>query len=90
MKKQRLLYLFSATPNVFSGISSHTFIEPVKGFRPEITLEGHNCPFGCVHDAIVEGWQIIKFPVQEFPIEDKEIDQLGYEFILQKIEEIVE
>ena len=88
MQKQRLLYLFAATPNIFSNITAHNLVEPVSGFRPEISILGHDCPFDCVHDAMIDGWHIIKFPVQEHPIEDHEIDQLGYEFVLQKLETV--
>ena len=39
-----------------------------------------------VHEAIMDGWEVIHFPDQQAPFDDREIDVLGYEFILQKKE----
>ncbi len=45
-------------------------------------------PYATVHDAILDGWQVISFPQQRVPFDDREIDVLGYEFILQKMQEV--
>lgn len=84
--RQRLLYLHARTPNVFSDILALTLIEPTPGFRPEITAEVPEWPYKTVHEAIVDGWQVVQFPHLQAPFDDREIDVVGYEFILQKME----
>ncbi len=84
--RQRLLYLHATTPNVFSKILAYNLIEPVTGFRTEIKAETPDWPYDTVHDAVVDGWQVIQFPHSQAPFDDKDLDVIGYEFILQKIE----
>ena len=84
--KQRLLYLHSRTPNVFSKIIALNLIEPIKGADTEIVAETPNWPYETVHDAVIDGWQIVQFPHLQAPFDDYEMDVLGYEFILQKME----
>ena len=84
--RQRLLYLHALTPNVFSDILALTQIEPTAGFRVEITAAELDWPYNTVHDAIVDGWQIVQFPDLQAPFDDRELDVVGYEFILQKME----
>jgi hypothetical protein len=85
--KQRLLYLHADSPSIKSGIIAMALHEPVKGHQIELKLE-KDWPYGCVHDAIVDGWRVIHFPDQRAPFDDGEIDVLGYEFILEKWEEV--
>jgi hypothetical protein len=84
--KQRLLYLHARTPNVFSDLIGYTPIEPVPGYRAEITAAEQAWPYRSVHEAICDSWQVVHFPNQLAPFDDREIDIVGYEFILQKIE----
>jgi hypothetical protein len=84
--RQRLLYLHARTPSVFSGILGMTLIEPVAGFKVELSAEEPKWPFKTVHEAIVAGWQIVQFPLQQAPFDDRDLDLVGYEFILQKME----
>ena len=84
--RQRLLYLQARTPSVLSTIIGLTIIEPVKGFAPAISAEAPEWPYGTVHDAVVDGWQIVQFPHQQAPIADSDLEMVGYEFILQKME----
>jgi hypothetical protein len=44
-------------------------------------------PYRTVHDAIVDGWRVVQFPSQEAPIGDRELNIVGYQFILEKMEE---
>ena len=37
-------------------------------------------------EAIVDGWQVVQFPHQQAPIADRDLEMVGYEFILQKME----
>ncbi len=84
--RQRLLYLHARTPSVLSEILSLTQIEPVKGFSVEISAAEPDWPYNTVHDAVVDGWQIAQFPQHQAPFDDSELDMVGYEFILQKME----
>ena len=84
--RQRLLYLHARTPSVFSEILGLTLIEPVAGFKTEISAEEPQWPYQTVHDALVEGWQIVQFPHLQAPFDDRDLDVIGYEFILQKME----
>ena len=86
--RQRLLYLHARTPSVYSGILALNQIEPVAGHAPEISAEEQKWPYETVHDAVVDGWQIVQFPNQQAPYDDVDLDVVGYEFILQKIEVI--
>jgi hypothetical protein len=84
--RQRLLYLHARTPSVFSEILGLTLIEPVADFRVELSAEEPQWPYKTVHDALVEGWQIVQFPHLQAPFDDRDLDVIGYEFILQKME----
>ncbi|MCY3714370.1 MAG: hypothetical protein OXH02_13870 [Gemmatimonadetes bacterium] len=86
--RQRLLYLHARTPSVFSEILGYTPVEPVKDYRAEITADVPDWPYNTVHDALVDGWQIVQFPHLQAPIDDRDLDVVGYEFILQKLEEV--
>ena len=86
--RQRLLYLHARTPNVFSEILGYTLIEPTKGYKAEITANIPDWPYQTVHGALVDGWQIVQFPQLQAPIDDTDLDVVGYEFILQKLKDI--
>lgn len=83
--RQRLLYLQAATASIRSQVIGMALHEPVPGSVTEITAEAA-WPYATVHDAILDGWQVVHFPQQRVPFDDREIDVLGYEFILQQIE----
>ena len=86
--RQRLLYLHARTPSVYSGVLGMTQIEPVAGHKVEITAQEPEFAYETVHEALVDGWQIVQFPHQQAPYDDGDLDLVGYEFILQKIEVI--
>ena len=88
--RQRLLYLHARTPSVFSSILGYTPIEPIQGFQPEISAEEAEWPYQTVHEAIVDGWQVVQFPHLQAPFDDTDLDVVGYEFILQKLEVVDE
>jgi hypothetical protein len=83
--RQRLLYLHAVTPSIRSQVMGMALHEPVPGSITQITSE-QEWPYNTVHDAIVDGWQVLQCPEQRVPFDDREIDVLGYEFILQKLE----
>ena len=90
MKRQRLLYLQARTPSVYSKIIGLTQIEPILDHRAEISAEEMDWPYETVHDALVDGWQIVQFPHHQAPVDDRDLEMVGYEFILQKMEVVSE
>ena len=84
--RQWLLYLHAATPGIRSQVIGMALHEPVEGSVTEIVTAEQEWPYNTVHDAILDGWQVIHFPDQRTEFDDREIDILGYEFILQKLE----
>ncbi len=84
--RQRLLYLHAASPSIRSSVLAMALHEPVPGSITEIDPRGADFPYETVHGAILDGWHVVQFPDQRSPYDDVEIDILGYEFILQKLE----
>lgn len=87
-KKQRLLYLHAASPSIRSEVIAMAIHEPVEGSITEIgPISEDEWKYSTVHAAVVDGWKIISFPDQRAPFDDREIDIIGYEFILQTMVE---
>ena len=85
--RQRLLYLHANTPSIHSNLVAAAIHEPVAGAVTEIDPQAPELPYRNVHDAILEGWRVVHFPQQRAPFDDREIDVMGHEFILEKLEE---
>ncbi|MBM3279878.1 MAG: hypothetical protein FJY95_17625 [Candidatus Handelsmanbacteria bacterium] len=85
--RQRLLYLHAGSPSIYAPLVGVALHEPVAGARTQIDPLAPDLPYGCVHDALCEGWRVVHFPLQTAPFEDREIDIMGYEFILERMEE---
>ncbi len=85
--RQRLLYLHANTPSIHANLVAAAIHEPVAGAVTEIDPQAPELPYRNVHDAIVHGWRVVHFPQQRAPFEDREIDLIGHEFILEKLEE---
>ena len=80
--RQRLLYLHTREPSVTSqviGWAEHPGEDP-GGLPPQQ-------PYPTVLAALADGWRAIHFPQQLAPFDDREVDIVGYEFILEKMEE---
>ena len=88
--RQRLLYMHAQTPSILSPVLEMTIYEPVAGFKLELTADEPAYPYATVHAAVVDGWQIVQFPLHQAVYDDDEIDMVGYEFILQKMEVVEE
>lgn len=84
--RQRLLYLHAGSPSIYSDVVAAAMHEPVAGSMTEIDPMSLELPYETVHDAIVDGWRVIHFPNQQAFFDDREIDVIGYEFILEKLE----
>jgi hypothetical protein len=86
--RQRLLYLHTRAPSITASIIGMAQHEPVTGGSDTLHTRA-SWPYETVHDALVDGWQIIHFPNLMAPYDDRELSYVGYEFILQKLEEVV-
>ena len=84
--RQRLLYLHASQPSIRSPLYGCALHEPRPGSLTEIDPLAPEPPYNCVHDALLDGWRVIHFPDQRAPFDDREIDIVGYEFILEKME----
>ncbi len=85
--RQRLLYLHARAPTVTAPIIGMAEHEPIAGAKDTIRTRT-NWPYNTVQEAMIDGWQVIHFPQQMAPFDDRELDYAGYEFVLQKIEEV--
>ena len=86
--RQRLLYLHTKAPSVYSPVIGMAQHEPVAGQKDTLRTRP-DWPYETVHDALVDGWQVIHFPNLLAPYDDRELDYVGFEFILQKMEVVV-
>ena len=84
--RQRLLYLHADTPSIYADLVAAAIHEPVAGAVTGIDPQAPELPYRNVHDAIVEGWRVVHFPQQRAPFDDREIDLMGHEFVLEKLE----
>jgi hypothetical protein len=86
--RQRLLYLHTKAPSIYAPVIGMAQHEPVAGQKD--TLRTRTAwPYETVHAAIVDGWQVIHFPNLLAPFDDRELDYVGFEFILQKMEVMI-
>ena len=60
--------------------------EPVRGHITQIDPLAEEIAYNSVFEAMLDGWRVIHFPDQRAPFDDREIDIVGYEFILEKLE----
>ena len=85
--RQRLLYLHSKAPSFYAAVIGMAQHEPLGGHKDRLRTR-EDWPYQTVHEALVDGWQIVHFPNLLAPYDDRELDYVGFEFILQKIEEV--
>jgi len=84
--RQRVLYLNAVLPSMRAEVISGALHEPVDGPGPQIDPLAPELPYDTVFAAVRDGWRVVQFPDQRAPFDDREIDVLGYEFILEKLE----
>ena len=84
--RQRLLYLHASSPSVRSPVIASAIHEPVAGSVTQIDPLAPTIPYESVFAAIMDGWRVVHFPDQRAPFDDRELDIVGYEFILEKME----
>ena len=81
--RQCLLYLHANEPSIHAKVVAMAEHEP-KPHARDLVGQRADWPYATVHDAILDGWQVIHFPNQLAPFDDREVDIVGYEFICQK------
>ena len=82
--KQMVLYLYSKSTNMRSGIASWALYDPMEPDEPK--LASQDLPYASVIDAVKDGWRIVQFPITKLHhFSDADNDYLGYEFILEKL-----
>ena len=81
---QMVLYLYSKSTNMRSGIASWASYDPMEPDEPK--LASQDLPYASVIDAVKDGWRIVQFPITKlYHFSDADNDYLGYEFILEKL-----
>lgn len=85
--KQRLLYLSALSTDPKSPTISLALHEPVEGTIVEIDPMSDGLEYDSVHAAICDGWRVVHFPDQRGNLSDSGVDVLGFQFILEKMEQ---
>jgi len=83
--RQRLLYLHAREPVVTAAVIAMAEHDPASSAPPPGPVR-EDWPYDTVLDAMRDGWQVVHFPQQMAPFDDRETDIAGFEFILQKWE----
>ncbi|MBT3342097.1 MAG: hypothetical protein HN712_15730 [Gemmatimonadetes bacterium] len=82
--RQLVLYLYSKSTNMRSGLASWMLYDATKPQEP--TLPSQEAPYDSVLDAVADGWRIVQFPdAKLYSYQGVDNDYLGYEFILEKM-----
>ena len=88
--KQRLLYLSALSTDPKSPTISEALHEPVTGTSVEIDPMSDGLEYDSVHAARCDGWRVVRFPDQRANLSDSDVDVLGFQFILAKMEQFDE
>jgi hypothetical protein len=81
--RQQVLYLYSKSTNMRSGIAGWVLYDPTTPAEP--TLPSQDPPYGSVIEAMADGWRVVQFPdPRAYRYEGVDNDYLGFEFILEK------
>ncbi len=86
--RQRLLYLHVREPSVYAEVIGMAEHGPGPAGRDRLRTRA-DWPYNNVHEAISDGWFVVRFPEIRVPYDDYEVDYLGFEFVLQKVEEVI-
>lgn len=82
-KPQRLLYLQATNTSVTSSVEGMSIVDS-DGVHNG-TDEPDDWPYQTVHEAMLDGWRIVKFPEMTLMlVGENETYGLGCEFILEK------
>jgi len=91
--KQSLLYVYSRSNSVTGSALSLSMVECGKEYpgksdacnkdRNGLDADG-NFIYNSAHEAMADGWRVIKFPEMSLAMDDQNNYGLGYEFILER------
>ena len=84
--RQRLMYMHLTSLNPTSACISCSIFELDGQHRPAISANAE-IPSQNVLEALADGWLVLQAPDPRLPFDDHELDILGYQFILQKMED---
>ena len=84
--KQRILYLSAESTDPKSPTLSQALHEPLNDDIVEIDPTSEGLDYKTVHEAVVDGWRIVHFPDQRSSNPNSEEEIIGFQFILEKIE----
>ena len=86
--KQKLLYLQAESVSIRSAVIAMALHLPVPDTVTQIEPTGVDFPYATVHEAVIDGWRVVSFPSpKESATTDDDLTILGYEFILEQMEE---
>ncbi|MEO2003975.1 MAG: hypothetical protein ABGY41_07725 [Candidatus Poribacteria bacterium] len=82
--RQSVLYLYSKSTNMRSGIASWALFDPTAPHEPKLPED--EPPYASVVAAMADGWRVVQFPTPTL-YEYTELDNryLGYEFVLERL-----
>ena len=82
--RQLVLYLYSKSTNMRSGVASWMLYDATKPQEP--TLPQDTPPYESVLAALADGWRVVQFPdAKLYAYQGVDNDYLGFEFILEKM-----
>ena len=81
-RKQSLLYVYSGDNSVFGQALSIFLIE--DGKDREGRDQNGNFIYNNAHEAMQDGWRVIKFPEVSLLMQDQNTYGLGCEFVLER------
>lgn len=86
--RQKILILYSATPDLHSGIGAWAIYDGT-GKEHHTTGDSTEPPYRSVLAAMQDGWRVIQFPQQfpAYPGMELNTSYLRFEYILEKMEE---
>lgn len=90
MQRQKILILYSRTPDLYSEVGAWTIYDATDGAeRRHTTGDSETPPYRSVFAAMQDGWRVVQFPQQfpAYPGMELTTSYLRFEYILEKIEE---
>ncbi len=81
---QLVLYLYSKSTNMRSGIASWMLYDATRPQEPQ--LPSQDAPYPSVLAAVADGWRIVQFPdPRQYSYQGVDNDYLSFEFILERM-----
>ncbi len=84
--RQGLLYIQAPSTHPHASVVGMSIFE--DGKDQDGVDENGNFLYSSIHDALKDGWRIIKFPEMSMAMDDQNTYALGYEFILERYRQV--